>query len=150
MDIHERTSPDQHHQHAELTGRVIASAYRVHRQLGFGFLESVYRRALAAELRCLGMDVMTEVPYDVVYRGVTVGMYRADLVPEGKVIVEVKTGAKPDPTAKAQLLNYLKVSGLQVGLILHFGPELQIKRLVFTPGQRPEHGECSAVVVRVP
>ena len=112
-----------------LSGMVITAAYAVHRAFGYGFLESVYRKALTVELRHQGAEVREEVPFDLTHRGVGVGLYRADVIVGGRLIAEVKTGLLPDPAAPAQLLNYLAASGLEVGLVLHFGPELQIKRL---------------------
>ena len=106
---------------------------------GYGFLESVYRRALAVELRHRGIAVAEEVRYEVRHRGVAVGLYKADLVAESSVVLETKTGLSLDPVAPAQLLNYLRVSGLSVGLILHFGPRPIVKRLVVSGhGSDPE------------
>ena len=113
-----------------LSGLVMSSAYAIHRAFGYGFLESVYRRALTVELNHQGTEVRQEVPFALAHRGVPVGSYRADMVVGGRIIVEVKTGLLPDPVAAPQLLNYLSASGLEVGLVLHFGPDLQIKRVV--------------------
>ena len=81
------------------------------------------------EPRHQGAEVREQVPFELEHRGVGVGVYRADVIVGGRLIVEVKAGLLPDPAASAQLLNYLTASGLEVGLVLHFGPELQIKRL---------------------
>ena len=102
------------------------------RSFGFGFLEAVYKKALVAELGFRGVGVEQEVRFDLQHRNVDIGVYRADVVVEGRVIVEVKTGLLPDPIAGTQLLNYLAASGLEIGLVLHFGPRLEIKRLVRT------------------
>src|SRR6185436_8424248 len=100
-------------------------------QLGHGFLESVYRRALAIELRSLGLAVVEEAALEVWYRGTKIGRFRADLLVEKRVIVEIKTGrAFSDPDRK-QLLNYLRASDIEVGLLLLFGPTPVFKRLVF-------------------
>jgi len=80
-----------------LTGRVISACYYVHRSFGYGFLESVYQRALAAELEYQGVPVAREVPYELFHRGVSVGLYRADLVVDSRVIVEAKIGLVLDP-----------------------------------------------------
>lgn len=123
-----------------LTGRIIAGFREVYHTLGYGFVEPVYRRALTVELQYRGLIVAQEVPYEVVYRGVPVGLYRADQVVEEQVIIEVKTGRLLDPTASTQLLNYLKASGHTVGLVLYFGPKPTIKRVVnsaaYSPRQR--------------
>ncbi len=131
---------DARYPHQRVTGVVIASAFAVHRAFGFGFLEAVYRRAMAVELRYLGVDVQQETSFPLHYRGECVGNYRADLIVANCVIVEVKAGPRLDPTARAQLLNYLSCSGLELGLIVHFGPSVDIKRIVATrppPLQRP-------------
>jgi len=120
--------------HRSLTGEIIGAFLEVHRTFGYGFLESVYRRALSVELAHRGIAVGQEVGYELVHRGVPIGFYRADLVVESVVVVEVKAGLVPDPVAPVQLLNYLKVSRLPVGLLLHFGPRPGIKRVVATTG----------------
>ena len=121
----------------ELTGKIIGSAYYVHRGFGFGFLEAVYRRALAVELAFQGVRVVEEAPYELYHRGVSVGFYRADLVAERQVIVEVKTGLVLDPVSKPQLLNYLRAADLSLGLVIHFAPTgAVIKRVVASPEYR--------------
>jgi GxxExxY protein len=99
--------------------------------LGCGFLERVYEAALAHELRKAGLAVQQQEPLSIFYDGVVVGEYRTDLVVNSAVIVEVKASKAIDPMHQAQLLNYLKASGLRVGLILNFGtPRLGIRRMV--------------------
>jgi GxxExxY protein len=121
----------------ELTGKIVGSAYSVYRGFGYGFLEGVYRRALAVELAFLGVGIAEEVPYELYHRGVSVGFYRADLVAERQVIVEVKTGMALDPVAKPQLLNYLRAADLSLGLVIHFAPTgAVIKRVVASPEYR--------------
>ena len=114
----------------ELTGRIIAASFVVHRKFGLGFLESVYRRALAVELRFQGVPVAQEVPYELFHRGVPIGLYRADLVVDSQVIVEAKAGLRPDPTAHAQALNCLRAAGLSLGLVIHFGTSVTVKRVI--------------------
>ena len=121
----------------ELTGKIIGSAYTVHRGFGYGFLESVYRRALAVELAFRGVAIAEEAPYELHHRGVSVGFYRADLLVERKVIVEVKTGLILDPVSIPQLLNYLRAADLSLGLVIHFAPPgAVIKRVVASPEYR--------------
>jgi len=115
---------------SELTRDVIAGFYRSFDSFGFGFLESVYRRALAVELRHAGLAIETEVPFELIHLGECVGRYRADLIVEQRLIVEVKTGPTLDPTAVHQLLNYLHVTKLPLGLVLFFGPRPKVKRLI--------------------
>src|SRR2546430_1748082 len=105
--------PDQ-----QLSSQIIGAFYDVYNALGFGFLESVYRRALAVERSFQGIAVAQEVPFELLHRGVTIGQYRADLLVESRVVVEAKTGLRLDPFAAAQVLNYLKASRLEVGLVL--------------------------------
>jgi GxxExxY protein len=114
----------------ELTGRIIECFFTVYNTFDFGMLEGVYRNALAVELSRHGLNARTEVPIEVMYRGVDVGFFRIDLLVEGKVAVEVKATELLAPTAKRQLLNYLRVSDLDVGLLLHFGLEPKFHRLV--------------------
>ncbi len=117
--------------HEELTDRIIAGFYQVYNVLGWGFLESVYHRALMHELRKRGMSVESEAKINVYYDGQEVGSYFADLVVENAVIIELKAVEQFTPGHEAQLLNYLKSTSIEVGLLLNFGPKPQIKRKVF-------------------
>jgi GxxExxY protein len=115
----------------EITERVIGCAITVSNTLGAGFLEKVYENALVHEIRKAGMQVTQQQPMVVRYDGVVVGEYTADLVVEDVALVELKAAKAIDPIHEAQLLNYLKATGLRVGLILNFGtPRLGIKRMV--------------------
>ena len=115
--------------HAEVTREIIGAFYSVYTDLGYGFLESVYHNAMMVELQRRGLTAVRETPLEVVYLGVVVGEFRADLICENKVLVEVKSGAQIPPTAFGQVLNYLRATKLQVGLLLHFGPKPAIKRI---------------------
>jgi GxxExxY protein len=121
---------DPNYPHSELTRDVIAGFYRTYDALGFGFLESVYRRALSAELRLAGLRVDREVPFELFHLGECIGRYRADLIVEKTLIVEVKSGPLLDPEAIPQLLNYLNVTRLPLGLALFFGPKPKVKRVI--------------------
>ena len=114
----------------ELTGEIINAFFECYNILRHGFLESVYRRALAVELRFRGHECTEEGPIEVRYKGVGVGSYRYDLLVARRVIVEVKAGDTVGPNAKGQLLNYLRASSIEVGLLLHFGPEPRFLRCV--------------------
>src|SRR5690349_7272242 len=103
-----------------LTRRVIGAFYRVYDVLGYGFLEAVYRRALVIELRRRGMQAQEEFPIEVRYLGDVVGVYRADILVEGRLILELKATASVGDADRAQLSNYLHGSGMTVGLLLHF------------------------------
>jgi GxxExxY protein len=113
----------------QLTGEIIGAFYACHNTLGFGFLESVYRRSLAHDLRDRGLHVREECPVEVSYKGVSVGHFRLDLLVNDRVAIEVKASLLLDPTAKRQLLNYLRASSLEVGLLLHFGPDAKFHRV---------------------
>jgi len=115
-----------------LTREIIAAFYEVYNQLGFGFLEGVYANALALELRNRGAIVAREVPVRVSYRGDLVGEYRADMVVDGAVLVEVKATRVLDQHARQQTLNYLRGTHFEVGLLLHFGPRPHFERVVST------------------
>ena len=105
----------------ELTERILGAAFRVHTVLGPGLLESVYATALAYELRQRGLSVATEVAIPVLYDGVDLGLvFRADMIVEGRVILELKSVQALGPTHSKQLLNYLKLTRLPVGLLLNF------------------------------
>jgi GxxExxY protein len=113
-----------------LTRRIIGAFYDVYNALGYGFLESVYANALAAELVSRGLHVVREARAEVRYRGKVVGMFRADLLVESRVVVELKASPKLHDADLAQLLNYLKATDLEVGLLLHFGPRAKVRRFV--------------------
>ena len=134
---HQRRFPDNSYPDQSLTRNIIACSFTVFREFGYGFLESVYRHALAVELGYRGIAVREEVPYELFHRGASVGRYRADLVAEARVIVETKTSLVLDPVARPQLLNCLCAARLPVGLILHFGPGgVQAKRVIMSNRSR--------------
>jgi len=115
----------------ETTERIIGCAYTVQNVLGVGFLEKVYENALAHELRKAGLRVEQQKPLRVLYDSVVVGEYAADLVVDESVIVELKAAKAIDEIHEAQMLNYLKATGVKIGLILNFGtPRLGIKRMI--------------------
>jgi GxxExxY protein len=115
----------------ELTGKILGAAFAVHNDLGAGFLEKVYSNALALELELTGISCEREVPFKVKYRNVVVGDYYADVVVEKRVLVELKECTGLDAVHEAQILNYLKASGIRVGLLMNFGqPKLQCRRFV--------------------
>jgi GxxExxY protein len=113
-----------------LTRRIIGAFYDVYNALGYGFLESVYANALATELVSRGLHVVREARTDVRYRGEVVGTFRADLLVESRVVLELKASPRLHDVDLAQLLNYLKATHLEVGLLLHFGPRAKVRRFV--------------------
>ena len=106
---------------AELTYKIIGAAMEVHKTLGPGFLESVYEAALAYELQRLGLAFERQQALPVHYKGMIIGEYRADFVVEGSVIIELKAQRVLGSVDEAQLINYLKVTNLKVGLLFNFG-----------------------------
>ena len=114
-----------------LTETILGAAFAVSNGLGSGFLEKVYENVLTVELRRRRMPFEQQRSFQIHYDGIVVGQYVADLVVDGRVIVEVKAAKQLDSVHDAQLLNYLRATGLRVGLLLNFGrPKLQYKRLV--------------------
>ncbi len=116
----------------ELTEKILACAFRVYNALGNGFLEKVYENALAYELRKGGLRADQQRKIEVFYDDVCVGDYFADIVVEGKVILEVKACEMMQPVHEAQLLHYLKATGYHIGYLLNFGSKgkLEFKRMV--------------------
>jgi GxxExxY protein len=116
----------------KLTETIIGCAFTVSNSLGCGFLEKVYENALTIELKAAGLRCEQQKPIPVTYRGDSVGDYFADILVEGQVILEIKASKAIDETHQAQLINYLKATGIHRGLILNFGtPRLGFKRMVF-------------------
>jgi GxxExxY protein len=117
--------------HTDITELIIKAFYTVYNTLGYGFLEKVYSSALTIELRKLGLDVIQEARIAVYYGGEMVGEYFADLLVAGAVIVELKAVRRLAEEHEAQLLNYLKATPYEVGLLFNFGPKPEIKRKAF-------------------
>src|SRR3989338_6006547 len=105
---------------ADLSEKILGAAFTVHNTLGVGFLEKVYENALAHELRRAGISVEQQKPVQVRYNGMVVGDYQADLIVDARVLVECKAVSGFDPTHEAQILNYLRATGVRVGLLLNF------------------------------
>ena len=114
----------------KLTESVIGSFFDVYNTLGFGFLENVYLTALEIGLAAKGHAVRREAALPIHYKCRRIAMYRADLVVDDVLILEVKSAAMLPPASERQLLNYLRATNLQVGLLLHFGPEPKFYRRV--------------------
>ncbi len=118
--------------HEEITSEIIQAFYKVYNSLGYGFLEKMYENALVHELTSRGFSVQQQAPIKVYYDGLLVGEYFADLIVAGCVIVELKAAEALHPEHEAQLLNYLKATNMEVGLLLNFGPEPSLVRKIFT------------------
>jgi GxxExxY protein len=118
--------------HQELTRQIVAAAYEVHKELGSGFLDKVYENALVRELTRRDVRVQPQAEIEVRYKGESVGVYYADLLVENAVICELKAAEAIINAHQAQLLHYLKATGIKVGLLLNFGPKrVEVKRMVF-------------------
>jgi len=116
----------------EITEKIIGAAFEVHKVLGYGFLERVYQKTLQVELDRIGVKAELERKIKVVYKGVMVGDYEADLLVQECIIVELKVAKDYNPADEAQLLNELKATGIKVGLLINFGrSKVDFKRMVF-------------------
>lgn len=114
-----------------LTYTIRGAVFEVSKHLGPGFLEKVYQKALAVELQERGLGVEEEKPVNVFYKGRLVGDYRVDLLVEGRVVLELKAQHQLPPSAEPQLINYLRATGFEVGLLVNFTyPKATIKRIV--------------------
>ncbi len=113
----------------KLTGKILKACFEVSNELGAGFLESVYEKALLIALNDLGLEAKSQVPLKVMFRDCSVGEFFADTLVEDKIILELKAIQKIAPEHKAQLINYLKATGIEVGLLINFGkPKLEYSR----------------------
>jgi len=117
--------------HSALTSAIIGAFYDVYNELGYGFLEKVYENSLTHELKKRGLNVQQQAPIKVYYDELLVGQYFADLLVNEAVIIELKAAESIAEEHEAQLLNYLKATDIDVGLILNFGPKPQVMRKVF-------------------
>jgi GxxExxY protein len=119
-------------EHSEITEKIIGAAFEVHNTLGYGFLEKVYQRAMQVELRACGLDAEIESEIRAMYKGVEVGFYKADLLVNRCVIVELKVAKTYNAEDEPQLLNELKATGIEVGLLVNFGKtKVEFKRFVY-------------------
>lgn len=118
-------------QHEDLTRQIIGCAYRVYNTMGFGFLESVYEKCMTIELAKVGLEVKEQHPITVLYEGHVVGEFFADLWVKEAVIVELKSVRAIASAHETQLVNYLKATGKDVGLLINFGEaKVEVKRKV--------------------
>jgi len=121
----------EQYKHKATTDLILKAFYKVYNTLGYGFLEKVYEKAMVLELRKMGLKAVSQAPIQVFYEGEVVGEYAADLLVEDTVIVELKAVRALAAEHEAQLLNYLKATIYEVGLLLNFGPKPQVKRKVY-------------------
>jgi GxxExxY protein len=120
--------------HKDLTGKILGAAMEVHTELGCGFLEAIYQEAFEHELKLKQMTFIRQKPHRVTYKGIVLRHpYVPDLIVEAKVFVDLKAIRELGPIEEAQMINYLKITGLEVGLIINFGcKSLEWKRLVLS------------------
>ena len=117
--------------HDRLTEEIIGIFYKVYNRLGYGFLEKIYENAMMIEFRKSNIKAQAQSPINVLYDDEVIGEYYADLLVADKVIIELKASKNLSIEHEAQLLNYLKATDIEVGLLLNFGPKPEIKRKLF-------------------
>lgn len=124
--------------HADITAQIVRAFFDVYNELGVGFLENVYKRAMVVLLKERGFACKVEVPIPIFFHGENIGDYRADFIVENVVIVEVKTGPAIHPVYMSQAYNYLKASKLLVALVMNYGPKAEFKRVYLRPPRQHE------------
>lgn len=122
--------------HSEITEKIIGEAYKVFNVLGSGFLEKVYARALCKKLRDVGFSIDEEYPIKVIFENEIIGDCFADIIVDNKVIVEIKAIEILSKVHEVQLVNYLKATDIEVGLLINFGDQIEIKRKVLTKNHK--------------
>jgi GxxExxY protein len=129
-----------HFIHSDITQRIIACARTVYHRLGGGFFERLYENAMAIEMKRAGLSFKQQCQISVDYDGITIGEYVADFLVEEAVIVELKAVTELADAHEAQVINYLRATGLEVGLLLNFGDKLDIKRKAYQTAKNKETG----------
>jgi GxxExxY protein len=122
--------PVSNMKHSGITDRIIGVFYEVYNELGYGYLESVYENALVIALAAKGLAGRQQMPVPVSFRGHLIGNFAADILVDDVVLIELKVARAIDETHRAQLMNYLRATQIEVGLILNFGPKPEVKRMV--------------------
>lgn len=128
--------------HSDLTGKILGAFFQVQKELGFGFSEKVYEGAMEILLLDMGFQVRRQQDINVFYRGKVIGEFKADLIVNGIVLLELKSVDKLIDTHSAQLLNYLKATEIEVGLLLNFGREAEFQRKIY---DNPKKGSLAWV-----
>jgi len=132
--------------HEQLTEQVIGAFFSVHRELGYGFLESVYEVSLFHTIADIGLEVRRQIPLDVWFRRRRVGLFKADIVVESAMIVELKAARNLVSSHEAQLLNALRATNIEVGILLNFGQKPTFKRLVFSNTRKRLRGRPRPII----
>ncbi|MDB5283584.1 MAG: 3 family protein [Bacteroidota bacterium] len=123
---------EENYKHSEITEKVIEAFYKVYNTLGYGFLEKVYENAMVIELKKMGLDAVAQHPISVFYSEKEVGVYFADLLVEDCVLVELKTAKDIATENEAQLINYLKATKIEIGLLMNFGKTPHFKKRAYS------------------
>ncbi len=123
--------------HKDLTEQIIKAFYKVFNELGYGFLESVYENAMLIELRKMGLDASNQILIRVYFSGEIVGRFKADILVENTVLLELKTAKQLREEDEFQLINYLRGTDKEVGLLLNFGKKPEFRRKLFTNDRKP-------------
>jgi GxxExxY protein len=132
--------------HGEITQKIIGVFYEVYNELGHGFLESVYEKSLEVALNSMNLKVCRQIEIPVRFRGHKVGDFSADMLVEDCVLLELKAARSLDSSHTAQLLNYLRATDIEVGLLLNFGLKPEFKRLLFdNPRKTIRENPCLSV-----
>jgi GxxExxY protein len=121
---------ENNYKYSDLTEKIIKEAYHVFNYLGSGFMEKVYENALTIRLKKADLNIETQFPINVYFENELIGEYIADIVVENKIIVELKAVKRLNSIHEVQIVNYLKATNMEVGLLLNFGEKLEIKRKV--------------------
>jgi len=133
------TSNISNYLYSDITKLIIKAFYKVYNKLGYGFLEKVYEKAMLIELRKLGLSSSNQTPIEVYYDDEKIGNYFADIIVNDKVIIELKASENIIEEHECQLVNYLKATDIEVGILLNFGKEPQFKRRVLTKEYKSNH-----------
>jgi GxxExxY protein len=132
--------------HGETTQKIIGVFYEVYNELGYGFMESVYEKSLQSALNAAGLKALRQIEIPVSFRGQSVGDFSADMLVEDCILLELKSAKALDRSHEAQLLNYLRATDIEVGLLLNFGLKPEFKRLIFdNPRKAIRANPCSSV-----
>jgi GxxExxY protein len=124
--------------YGEITDRILKCFYDVYNELGDGFLESVYEKALSIALKNEGLVFERQKGIPVYFRGIVVGDFTADIVVENKIILELKAIQRLDKVHEAQLINYLKATRIEIGFLLNFGVKPEFKRIIFNDKRKSQ------------
>lgn len=127
--------------HEELTEEIIKSFYKVYNKLGHGFLEKVYENAMIIELKNHGVNAISQHKINVFYENQIVGLYYADLIADLNVIIEIKAVESINEAYECQLINYLKATNIEVGILLNFGKKPEFKRKIFSNNKKDIHAK---------